>query len=429
MINAVLLDLDDTLLDNDVNIFVPTYMHRLSEYMSGYVPPNRFIGELIAGTRCMLENEDPTKTLEMAFGEHFFPAVGLDQAASRPIFERFYLEEFPKLREFTSVRRGARDLIEHIQRRGWDIVIATNPLFPRMAIEERLRWAGVPAEKYGFTLVSSYETCHFTKPKMSYFAEILGYLGRSPAEAIMAGDDPENDLLPASMMGMQVFHVSEVMDPDRPDVVQEGIMAGDGAANDLPPASGIDLQIFHDREGTDPGFPGGTLEALIPWLDQASTRDQDRARTPQILLSLLAGNLAAARGMFSSLPEHAWSRRPLPQEWAPVEVICHLRDLEESIHLSRLQAILNQNEPHLQAVDTHRWAAERDYLHQSGPDALEAFTRNRLRLLEALSNLEEADWHSPATHTIFGPTNLIELISIAADHDTLHLGQLRKSLS
>ena len=88
------------------------------------------------------------------------------------------------------------------------LAVATNPLFPRIAIDHRLAWAGVPSDRFAYDLVTSYETFHSAKPQLAYYAEILGHLGVPPSRAAMVGDSPSDDLSPARALGMAVFHVS-----------------------------------------------------------------------------------------------------------------------------------------------------------------------------------------------------------------------------
>ena len=87
------------------------------------------------------------------------------------------------------------------------MAIATNPLFPLKAIQHRLRWAGLPPEKYPFALVTSYETLHFTKETVAYYPEMLDQLGWPDDPAIMVGDDIEREVKPTQAAGMPVFWV------------------------------------------------------------------------------------------------------------------------------------------------------------------------------------------------------------------------------
>ena len=92
---------------------------------------------------------------------------------------------------------AAQRAIELALARGFEVVIATNPVFPQKAIFERLRWGGFANKK--FNLITSYENMHFCKPKPQYYAEILSKLGRTPAECWMIGNDVEEDLVAAQL--------------------------------------------------------------------------------------------------------------------------------------------------------------------------------------------------------------------------------------
>ena len=133
--------------------------------------------------------------------------------------------------------------------------------------------------------------------------------------------------------------------------------------------------------------------------------------------------------MASKISIDDWTQRPIKHEWAPVEIVCHLRDVEASINLPRVKKILSEDSPHLKAFETHLWAEERGYIRQSGPDALQAFTRARMEIIQLLDSIDEAAWERSATHSIFGPTTLRELMTIALEHDTLHLSQTRETLA
>ena len=150
MIRTILLDLDDTLLDNDMERFLPPYFAALGQRMIPFAPPEDFVEMLLASSRVMMNNQDPSVTNQQAFNADFFPNIGYPESMVRPVFDSFYEEDFPALKRYTRPRPQARPLIQTLFDRGYDVVIATNPLFPRRAIEHRLDWAGV--SDFPFTL-------------------------------------------------------------------------------------------------------------------------------------------------------------------------------------------------------------------------------------------------------------------------------------
>ena len=75
---TLLIDMDDTLLDNSMDSFLPPYLQRLGMYMQAYAAPENLIRALMQATNQMMANRSPEKTLEAVFGEHFYPALKLN---------------------------------------------------------------------------------------------------------------------------------------------------------------------------------------------------------------------------------------------------------------------------------------------------------------------------------------------------------------
>jgi len=205
-VRAILFDLDDTLLGNDMDRFLKAYFGLLAPHVAAYVPPEKFIPALLAATRTMVENTDPGVTNQQAFVADFFPRIGLTMDELMPVFDDFYATQFGKLRSHTRCLPAARSIVQAAFGAGYDVVIATNPLFPETAIRQRLAWAGVA--EFPFKLVTSYETMHFSKPHTEYYLEIAGRIGRQPGECVMVGDDRENDIAPAMRAGLRVYWIN-----------------------------------------------------------------------------------------------------------------------------------------------------------------------------------------------------------------------------
>ena len=388
MIRAVLLDLDDTLLRNDMAGFLPTYLRSLGEALADLVDPGRLAAEVMAGTRDMLVNQDPRRTLADCFAARFYPALGWNEPDMRPRLQDYYSRVFPQLQTLTAPMPGAVELVGALQQAGLELAIATNPLFPRLAVEHRLAWAELPADRYSFGLVSSYEELHFAKPHPEYYTELLGRLGVRAHEAAMIGNEFDNDIQPALDLGMAAYHVSD-----------------------------------------NPRVSGGGLEGVLRWLqDPEQGGDPGAAHRPRAILAQMRGHLSALLGMTTGLSAEAWSRRPEPEEWSPGEILCHLRDVELEVNLPRLQRIVAEQDPFISAVDPDRWAEPRRYRQQAGAEALVRFTEARMELVGMLEALKPDSWGKPARHSLLGPTRLSEIFSVAAEHDLLHLAQLRRTI-
>jgi len=230
MIQALLLDLDNTLLKNDMERFVPAYLSALSEYMSELFSPDVFTRHLMRATNAMLSNTDTSHSNLEVFDAAFFPALGRTRAELGPLFDAFYATRFPQLRSLTRPNPAARPLLEWAFGQGFQITIATNPLFPRTAIEQRLEWAGVPVDEFPYHLITGYEDMHATKPHPAYFLEIAQRLGRRVEECLMVGDDWKMDIHPALAVGMQAYWIAA--SEQRPPAGKP-VPAGQGSLSDF----------------------------------------------------------------------------------------------------------------------------------------------------------------------------------------------------
>src|SRR5207247_9421539 len=108
-------------------------------------------------------------------------------------------------------------------------------------------------------------------------------------------------------------------------------------------------------------------------------------------LARLAATPSELAAALTTTPATTLARRPARDAWAPVEVVCHLRDLEESFH-DRLTAILASDEPRFATTNPNRWADERQYLRHDAPDALRAFARRRTETQTLLRGLVPDAW-------------------------------------
>jgi hypothetical protein len=207
-------------------------------------------------------------------------------------------------------------------------------------------------------------------------------------------------------------------------------MIGDNVQDDLLPARALGMAAFHLSPRPDAAFPGGGLEEATAWYPNADREtDPDAARRPASVLARLHGQLGALLTLLDGLSPESWSARPAPGEWSLTEIVCHLRDTDREVHSPRMELVLSADSPFLPGIDTSPWAEERGYAGQSGPDALAALSDHRVQTLHLLESLPANAWERPARHALLGPTTLAEVASIAADHELLHLEDIRRQAS
>jgi FMN phosphatase YigB (HAD superfamily) len=403
VITTLLFDLDDTLLGNELSTFLPAYLGRLAQSFTGSAGGEHLTREMLAATQAMAANTDPERRLIDVFSDCFSQGTGWAPAEWQPRFDEFYAGRYRELRGSTTHRPEARQVLEAVFAKGYEVAIATAPLFPLAALRERLRWAGV--DDLPYALVTSVETSHFAKPLPEYYAEVLARLGRRPDQALMIGDDWDNDIVPATALGMKTYWVTP-----------------DGAAGGPRPGQtrGLDWVTPHP-------IGQGPLTGLLAAL--GGLTDEPPALYGPGLPYLLTGNLAALMGELDDWPSERWPRRPAAEEWSLTEIVCHLRDVEIEVNQPRLRAVVEQDNPFLSGADTDPWAVERNYAAQNGPRALREFAATRKTTARFLRTQPASIWTRTARHAIFGPTQLVEIVGWFLDHDLIHLEQVKKTKS
>jgi len=204
----LLFDLDGTLLELDMRIFIPRYIEVLSMHFSYLMEPEQFSEHLRESTRAMVLNKDPQLTNEEVFLCHFLYNTGLSRDEIMPQLSDFYHNTFGQLAVYSRQVPLARKIMEAAFSKNLNVTIATNPVFPRAAIIHRLRWAGL--EDFSYQLVTSYEIMRYCKPHPEYYEEILQLLGARPEECLMIGNDTRDDL-PAKNAGIDTFLVRDFL--------------------------------------------------------------------------------------------------------------------------------------------------------------------------------------------------------------------------
>lgn len=220
---AILFDLDGTLLDSNMDAFLPYYLRKLTARVAHLVPAEMFMRHLLAATQAMVENDGRATNAEV-FAAAFYPAVGRSAAELEPIFADFYATDYPTLQYLTKRKPEARLAVQAAFDGGYDVVIATNPLFPETAIRQRMAWADVA--DFPYRRVTTFENSRFAKPNPRYFAEILDAIG-CPAEAALVVGDEAADMI-AGRLGCTTFLIPSTntkLDDDTPAPTYRGDLA------------------------------------------------------------------------------------------------------------------------------------------------------------------------------------------------------------
>lgn len=204
-IKAVLFDLDGTLLPMDMDVFINSYFGLLARKLAsrGY-DSQKLINAIWTGCGAMVKN-DGSRPNEKVFWEEFARIFGAEALLDKPLFEEFYANEFQRAKEFCGYDPWAAKAVRAIKESGRRVALATNPIFPAVATENRVRWTGLDVSE--FELYTTYENCRHCKPNLDYYRDILDKLDLRPEDCLMVGNDVEEDMV-AQALGMRVFLIT-----------------------------------------------------------------------------------------------------------------------------------------------------------------------------------------------------------------------------
>ncbi len=204
-IDAVLFDLDGTLLRARMAEFIPRYVDSLAAYCADYVKPKKFIKAKLRAIRELIyQPGDGEQTNEERMYRMMTAELNISAAVLRESFDHFrdnglhdlgpLIRPIPLVQQILRLCREARI----------PLVLATNPVFPDFMIQARMAWGEIDPGL--FCHISTYENSYHCKPQALYFSHLAELLDIPAERCLMVGNDLNHDVA-AVAVGMQAFLV------------------------------------------------------------------------------------------------------------------------------------------------------------------------------------------------------------------------------
>jgi FMN phosphatase YigB (HAD superfamily) len=210
MLDAVFLDLDNTLYLFDEPAFYERFFHRIIPFFRDLIPPDQFEDRLRRALKALQQNDGRVPN-SVCFLDTFCYRYRARLPAIWQRFIEFYESEYDHIPVEGKPAPGLHMVIDHLSQKGLTLVVASNPLFPRIAQEKRLAWTGV--ERKRFNLITHLENMAFVKPNEGYFHQICALLNLAPHHCLMVGNDPLNDMA-AVKAGLKTYLTTDARDAD-----------------------------------------------------------------------------------------------------------------------------------------------------------------------------------------------------------------------
>lgn len=275
---AIFFDLDGTLLPMDVNVFMKQYFVVLGTRMKELgVPQDVYMDAMKSGIMAMATNDTGSVNSD-AFWPVFLGKTSSyvpDDVDMEAELNAFYEQDFGRIGEHFPHNPAAAHAIQTLKQKGYPLVLATMPMFPRKGVEWRVKWAGIDPSV--FDRITTFDNSTSVKPKSNYYAENLAACGLDGRDVLMVGNNTKEDLA-AMDLGCDAFLITDnLIDPVGFEIfsIKHGSMEKFAAwCDSLPecgdPAEGISDEVVSDRArervlllaGIEDGAAGGarTLE-------------------------------------------------------------------------------------------------------------------------------------------------------------------------
>ncbi|HZJ86894.1 MAG TPA: HAD family hydrolase [Erysipelothrix sp.] len=203
---AILFDLDGTLMPTTNEDFEKVYLHSLAETLSEHLEPKFLLTSMWEALEIMvLDSSDATN--EAVFYDAFEKRVGEDVFDTiEPMFEAYYLNEFEILKNVLDDNTKMAQTVKKLKDKGYRLIIATNPMFPEVAVTQRVLFSGLDPDDFDF--MSNFTLHTQTKPNLGYYKEVLELNSLNGQECLMVGNDMEEDMI-AKDLGMDAWLIED----------------------------------------------------------------------------------------------------------------------------------------------------------------------------------------------------------------------------
>ena len=205
MLNTILFDLDGTLLPMNYDCFAKTYFTGLEKATVGLMAPGKLSKAIMQAVE-NLAHDSSSDTNEIKFYRAFEAITGLNREKFDKYANVYYEKNFDECEADCKRSTVLLDALKVVKDKGYTVALATNPLFPKIAVLKRMEWAGLKLSD--FEHISSFEDDSFCKPQKEYFLDILKKLNKEPSECLMVGNDMQEDAV-AATAGIDTYIITD----------------------------------------------------------------------------------------------------------------------------------------------------------------------------------------------------------------------------
>jgi uncharacterized damage-inducible protein DinB len=158
--------------------------------------------------------------------------------------------------------------------------------------------------------------------------------------------------------------------------------------------------------------------------DEAHLVQIEHIKERRVMLSQLQETPKVVAALFHGVSDEVLRRRPTPEKWSMLEILCHLRDVE-FLFVERYGKMANHERPQLRMIHPDELAERLKYNADNPVAVLREFQGLRAQTVLVLSALAQQGWERVGLHPKRGEFSIAAHAVMHVTHDANHVERLR----
>lgn len=191
--DTIFFDLDGTLLYMDQDRHVEAFFNLLyenacdktREYILDKKTMNKSFGFMMSE-----DHKDMTNSEALLYS--LYKHTNLSKGVWDEYFERLYDKHYERLKCTIEKVKTTNEVLSTAVNKGYDLILATNPVFHSSGTLDRLKWADI--DPGCFSYISYVDEMHYCKPSLKYYQEVLDRVNKSADRCYMVGNSVSEDM-------------------------------------------------------------------------------------------------------------------------------------------------------------------------------------------------------------------------------------------